>query len=210
MKAIKKPLSIKIIYWLTNISFWIYIVVSILALVLVGALLFFELPDLQLHVGIPVVVDINEKGTLDLNMLSHLTSIQFVEMSGKVHFIDTPPEIGRVYAIFIFTIMLLALYIFLIFKRFIGNVYNGIYFDMKNISLLKRISYTLVIVWIFNVFYAYFQYFFLVINMKFETLNITSDVNTSPEIILVALFIWVLSHIFSVGCELEEENKLIV
>ncbi len=210
MEALKKPTSIKIIYWLTNITFWIYIVFAILGLILVGALLFFDLDDLQLHVGIPVMVDVIEKGTLDLNMLSSLAEVQFVEMTGKVHFVNTPPEVGRVYAIFIFSVILLFLYIFLIFKRFIGNVYDGLYFDMKNILLLKRISYTLVIIWLFTAFYAYFQYFFLVINMNFETINITSDITTYPIILLVALFIWVLSHIFAVGCKLEEENKLIV
>ena len=210
METIKKPLSIKVIYWITNITFWIYVAVTVLAFFLVGALLIFELDELQLHVGIPVMVNVIEKGTLDLNMMSSLVNVELVEMTGKVHFINTPPEVGRVYALFIFSIVILFLYIFLTFKRFIGNVYNGVYFDMKNISLLKRISYALVIIWVFTVFYAYFQYFFLVINMNFETVEFTSDVQTYPIVLLVALFIWVLSHIFMKGCELQDENKLIV
>ena len=160
--------------------------------------------------GIPVSVNVIEKGTLDLNILSNITSVELTGMTGRVHFIDTPPEVGRIYALFIILIVLLLLYIFLTFKRFITNVYNGIYFDMKNISLLKRISYTLVVIWIFSVFYAYFQYYFLAINMNFDTVKFTSDVQTSPEYLLVALFIWVLSHIFMKGCELLEENQLTV
>jgi len=210
METIKKPLSIKVIYWITNITFWIYVAVTVLALFLVGALLIFELDELQLHVGLPVMVNVIEKGTLDLNMMSSLVNVELVEMTGKVHFINTPPEVGRIYALFIFSIVILFLYIFLTFKRFISNVYNGIYFDMKNISLLKRISYALVIIWIFTAFYAYFQYFFLVINMNFDTVEFTGDVQTYPIILLVALFIWVLSHIFMKGCELQDENKLTV
>ncbi len=210
METLKKPLSIKIIYWITNITFWIYVAITVLALFLVGALMLFELEDLQLHVGMPVYVNIIETGTLDLHILSSLASVQLVEMTGKVHFINTPPEVGRIYALFIFSIILLFLYIFLTFKRFIGNVYNGIYFDLKNISLLKRISYTLVFVWIFTVFYGYFQYFFLVINMQFDTIEFSSDVQTYPIVLLIALFIWVLSHIFMKGCELQDEHELTV
>ena len=188
METIKNPLSIKVIYWITNITFWIYLAITVLAFFLVGALLLFDLEDLQLHVGMPVDVNIIEKGTLDLSILSSLTSVELVEMTGKLHFINTPPEVGRVYALFIFSIVLLFLYMFLIFKRFIGNVYSGVYFDMKNISLLKRISYALVFIWIFTIFYGYFQYFFLVINMNFETIEFTSNVQTYPSILLVALF----------------------
>ena len=207
MESLKKPLSIKVIYWITNITFWIYVAISILALFLVAVLLFFKLDDLQLHVGIPVMVDVIEKGTLDLSILSSYASVQLVGMTGEIHFIDTPPEVGRVYALFIFSVVLIFLYIFLIFRRFIGNVYNGIYFDMKNISLLKRISYALVATWLFTVFYAYFQYFFLVINLHFDTVEFSGDVQTYPIILLVALFIWVLSHIFMKGCELQEEHN---
>ncbi len=207
METFKNPLSIRVIYWITNITFWIYVAITFLALILVAILLFFKLDDLQLHVGIPVMVNVIEKGTLDLNMLSSLVNIELVEMTGKVHFIDTPPEVGRVYALFIFSVVLIFLYIFLTFRRFIGNVYNGIYFDMKNISLLKRISYALVVIWLFTVFYAYFQYFFLVINMHFETVEFSGNVQTYPVILLVALFLWVLSHIFIKGCELQEEHN---
>ena len=98
METIKKPLSIKVIYWITNITFWIYVAVTVLAFFLVGALLIFELDELQLHVGIPVMVNVIEKGTLDLNMMSSLVNVELVEMTGKVHFINTPPEVGRVYA----------------------------------------------------------------------------------------------------------------
>ena len=210
METLKKPLSIKVIYWMTNITFWIYVAITILALFFVATLLLFELENLQLHVSIPAHVNIVEKGTLDLDIVGSLIDVELVEMTGKVHFINTPPEVGQVYSLFVFTIVLLFLFIFLTFKRFIGNVYNGVYFDMKNISLLKRISYTLVIIWIFTVFYGYFQYFFLVINMNFDTIEFTSDVQTYPSILLVALLIWVLSHIFVKGCELKDENELTV
>lgn len=65
----------------------------------------------------------------------------------------------------------------------------------------------MVVVWFFTVFYAYFQYFYLVKNLQFNTVEIGSDVNSYPTILLAALLIWVLSHIFMKGCKLEEENN---
>jgi hypothetical protein len=210
MKTLKKPLSIKIIYWITNITYWIYVAVSVAALFLIGVLMYGGLDDLQLNVGIPVAVNVIEEGTLDLNLSSTIINVEFAEMYGKIHFIDTPAFIGRIFAVFMFIILLIMFYIFYTFRKFINNVYVGKYFDFDNIALLKRISYALVVTWIFTAIYAYFQYFFIVVNLNFNSLDITSNVQTYPIILLIALFIWVLSHIFMKGCELEDETNLTI
>jgi DUF2975 family protein len=210
MEAVYKPRSIKLIYWFTTITFWMYVVTTILAMFLVAAILFFELETLQLNVGIPVKINVVEQGTLDLNITDKFIDVNLVDLTGNLQFVRTPIDVGRVYAVFIFAIALLILYIFVIVKRFVSNVYNGIYFDIKNISLLKRISYAIAVVWIFVVFFGFFQYYFLVINLNFETVEFTSDIQTYPLLILFALFIWVLSHIFVKGCELKVENELTV
>ncbi len=205
MHTNKKPLSIKVIYWVTNITFWIYVAASVILLFIVAALMFNIFGDLQLHVGVPVAINVLEHGILEVN--DNTINLKFVEMYGKVHFIDSPAFVGRVYGVFVLAIVSLFFYIFLIFKKFINSVYDGMYFNMKNISLLKRISYALVGVWAFTAFYATFQYFFLVKNLEFTTIETTGNVQTYPVILLVALFIWVLSHIFVKGCELQEENQ---
>lgn len=210
MQTIKRPLSIKVIYWITNITFWLYAAISVLALVLVVVLLLGILDNLQLHVGIPVAFNVVEQGTLDLNLSSTYINVEMVEMYGKLHFIDSPVIVGRIYSLFALSIVSIFFYIFYTFRRFINNVYNGKYFDFDNIALLKRISYALVATWVFTAIYAYFQYFFIVINLKFSGLEATGNVQTYPVILLVALFIWVLSHIFMKGCELQDENKLTV
>lgn len=133
--------------------------------------------------------------------------VEMIEMYGSVHFIDTDAIIGRVYGGFMFFILLISFYIFYTFRSFIGNVYRGEYFDFDNIALLKRISYALVVAWIFTVFYSYFQYFFLVLNMQFETIESTFNVQTYPVLLLFALLIWVLSHIFMKGCKLQDETN---
>ena len=208
MESSKKHLSIKVIYWVTNITFWIFVLAAILGFVLAGAFMFKIFDKTQLHVGIPVAINILEQGTLQLN--NSISNVEFVEMYGKIHFIDTDPSIGQVYSLFILAILSIFFYIFFTFRKFIINVYKGVYFDIGNIALLKRISYALVGVWGFTAFYAYFQYYYLLKNMEFNSIEITGDVQTYPVILLVALFIWVLSHIFMKGCELQEEKDLTV
>ena len=105
METIKRPTSIKIIYWITNITFWIFVVVAVLGTALVTALLFDAFSDdLQLHVGMPVGINIIEHGTLDLDISSKYIDVQFTEMYGKIHFIDTPIFSERIYALFILAI----------------------------------------------------------------------------------------------------------
>lgn len=211
MQTLKKPLSIKVIYWITNITFWIYAAASALMLIIAVALMFNVFNnDLQLHVGVPVAMNVLEQGTLDLDFSNKYINVEFVEMYGKVHFIDTPAALGRIFSIFVLLILTIFFYMFFTFRKFINNVYDGKYFDVDNISSLKRISYALVVTWVFTAFYAHFQYYFIVMNMEFSTIEATGDVQTYPVILLVALFIWVLSHIFMKGCELQDENKLTV
>ncbi len=207
MEANKKPLSIKVIYWITNIIFWLFSVVSVLAIA-IAVVLLFNLGDLQLHTGIPISIDVLEKGTLDIN--NTISNVRFVEMYGKLHFIDTPAFIGRIYGGFILTMLGIFFFIFFTFRKFINNVFKGMYFDSKNISLLKRISYSLIGVWILTVFYAYFQYFFIVKQLEFSSIEISGNIQTYPITLLIALFIWVLSHIFIKGSELQEENNFTI
>jgi hypothetical protein len=146
-----------------------------------------------------------EQGTLDVG--DSIIGVKFIEMTGKVHFIDTPVFIGRIYSIFMMVIVLLSFYIFWMFRQFVNHVYHGNYFDRDNIASLKKIAYALAGIWVFTVFYAYFQYFYLAVNMNFNSIEITGDIQTYPAVILVALFIWVLSHIFMRGCTLQDENN---
>ena len=211
METSKKPLSIKIIYWITNITFWIFIAMAVLGTAVVTALMFDAFSDdLQLNVGMPVSINILEKGTLDLDISSKYIDVQFTEMNGKLHFIDTPAALGRIYGTFMLIMLATSLYIFITFRKFINNVYKGKYFDIDNIALLKRIAYTMAGGWVFTAFYGYFQYFYIATNMQFNSIEITSDVQTYPVILLGALFIWVLSHIFMKGCELQDEQSLTV
>ena len=208
MKTQQSILSIKIIYWITNFTFWMYSVVAVIMLFVSVALFFGIFDDLQLHIGLPISVDLIEKGSLTVS--STVIGVELVEMYGKVHFIDTPIFIGKLYGGFLLAIVTLTFYIFFIFRKFVTNVYLGAYFKLSNIALLKKIAYALLVIWFFTISYAYFQYYYIAKNLEFESLIVVGDVKTSSEILLIALFIWVLSHIFQKGLELQEENDLTI
>ncbi len=205
METTKKPLSIRIIYWATTIIFWIFVAAAAVGMVFGMLMLFGYMDETQLHVGVPVAINIVEEGIVDL--FYNQVKVEFVEMYGKVHFIDTPVFIAQIYSVFMMIMMGIFFFIFLTFKMFIVNVYRGLYFESRNIALLKRIAYALVGVWGFTAFYAYFQYYFLMQHLELSSISVQGDIQTYPVILLGALFLWVLSHVFMKGSELQEESN---
>ena len=94
MKTRRSPLSIRIIYWISNGS------IGLLSLVFVAALVFNVLlytnffgNNMQLHVQFPVKIDLLETGILSIG--GQDVKIEFVEASSKIHFFNTPSFIAR-------------------------------------------------------------------------------------------------------------------
>lgn len=209
MKSIKQPFSIKVIYWLTQVVFWIFVVVFFASVGISIALFTGMLgDDLQLHTGLPVEVNYTESGELKIGGLSQ--KVEYVEAIGKIHYINTSPEIANWFAGILLGVVSIGLYIFIMIKRFIGNVYRGFVFERFNIRMLKNIAYGLVIFWTFENIYIRVYYYAVAKNIKFEHLEITGQFNNYSFILIVALFLWMLSHIFMRGVHLQEEQQLTV
>ncbi len=209
MKKVKQPLSIKIIYWFTQITFWIFVLVFIAAIAINIALLTESLGDtMQLHAGLPVEVNYTEKGSL--MVYGEIQEVEFVEAIGKLHLINTNPQLAKWFGAAMMAVVIIFLYIFIMFKRFIGNVYRGFVFERFNIRMLKNIAYGLVVLWFFSVIYSALFYYFIAKELVFEHLEITSKYDSFGILLVVALILWVLSHIFMNGVRLQEEQKLTV
>lgn len=208
METKKTPQSVKIIYWITQFLFWLFSVSAIIAVFFGIALIFNLLDDVNLNIGLPVEAQVVESGLFQIG--SESSSVQLKEMIGKLEFERVPSFLKRLYGLFMIIALCITFYLFLTFRKFIIHVYQGLYFDRKNIMLLKRIAYGLLGLWIFIVFYAYFQYFFLVKNLQFESVTFNGKVETYPAILICALIVWVLSHVFQKGVEIENENELTI
>lgn len=209
MKNLKQPLSIRVIYWLTQITFWLFVLVFF-ASVGIGVALYTGMlgDELQLHTGLPVEVNYTEVGTLEIG--EGLQEVEFLEATGKIRFINTSPIIAKWFAGVLFGVVSISLYIFIMIKRFVGNVYRGFVFERFNIRMLKNIAYGLVAIWAYVNIYGRIYYYVVAKYLEFEHLEITSQFNSYSVILIMALFLWVLSHIFMMGVRLQEEQKLTV
>ena len=209
MKKVKQPLSIKIIYWFTQISFWLFVFVYFASIAINIALLTESLGDkMQIHVGVPVDVKYTEKGLLEIE--DFVQEVEFVEAIGKLHLINTNPQLAKWFGGALMIVVSISLYIFIMVKRFVGNVYRGFVFERFNIRMLKNIAYGLVVLWFFSVIYSALFYYFIAKELVFEHLEITEKYDSFGILLVAALFLWVLSHIFMNGVRLQEEQKLTV
>ena len=101
-------------------------------------------------------------------------------------------------------------YLVWVFKKFITNVKNGSTFNIENIKILKKLAYGLVTLWVFTIIYMKIFYYYIGTRVEFENIRISSDTNNYGGLLIVALMIWVLAHIFIKGLELQEEKDLTI
>ncbi len=209
METKKAPLSIRIIYWLTNIS------LGLLALIIIASLVFNVLlytdffgNNMQLHIQLPVKVDFLETGVLHLN--NQDTKVELVDATTRIHFFNTPDFIAKKVGIAILLVTLFAGYLTWIFRTFIKNVKDGETFNIKNIRLLKTLAYGIAGFWLFTVVYMRIAYYYIAQNLEFTHVHITNDIPNYPGILFIALFIWVLAHIFITGLKLQQEKDLTI
>lgn len=209
MKTIKSPLSIRIIYWLTNFSFGILSIVF-LAVIVFNVLLYtnFFGNDLQLHTQLPVKVDFLEVGNLQLN--DENVKVELVEATSKIHFFNTPSIISTKVGFALIMVVTIAIYLTWVFRKFIKNVKNGLTFTNENIGLLKKLAYGIATLWLFTIIYNRVFYYSIVNRLEFEYVSISNDLPNYSGILLLALFIWVLAHIFMSGIKLQEEQDLTI
>ncbi len=209
MKKVKQPLSIRIIYWFTQITFWLYVLVFVAAIAFNIALQAEVLGDsLQIHVGLPVNVNYTEAGLLKIGNISQ--EVEFVEAIGKLHLLHTNPKLAKWFGAAIMCVLIIFMYIFIMFRRFIGNVHRGFVFERFNIRMLKNIAYGLVVLWFFSIIYSALFYYFIAKELVFEHLEISSKYDSFGILLVIALFLWMLSHIFMNGVRLQEDQKLTV
>ena len=209
METQQKHLSIKIIFWGTQVAFWLFVLAGVLMVGIAFGLIFNLLNnDLNLHVGLPVAFDAVEHGNLQL--LSKTIPVEFKDAYGKVAFAELPAFIGRIYGFFILVVIGIFFYIFKMFRRFISNVYEGKVFEQQNFKLLNLMGYGLFIFWGIIIAYSISQNFMIAQHLKFESLIYSGDMEFHMEVVFVGVLLIMLSHIFRYGTKLREDNELTI
>lgn len=205
----KAPLSIRIIYWLSQITYWLVLVLS-------GAILIVNLVfmtnvfdgDIQLRIHMPVPIEVIEEGSLNLQGMDQKVKIE--EATGKLYLIDTPIFITRTAARILMVVILITFYMTHCFREFITNIKNGLLFENSNIKYLKRIAYGLLGLWLSTIIYSQIVYYYLVKHLEFDTIIISQQLNKHDYFIQAALLLWALAHIFAKGNEMQQDQELTI
>jgi len=212
METNESPLSIDVIYWVTNISFWIMVITSF------GLLLSNILINVGVNIDLdtagrllPVSVKLQETGHLNLN--NKTNTLKLVTYSDHIEVLDPPQIITKKVTFVNLLLFLTVTSVFWVFRKFLKNVRKGETFSVKNIYLLKKLSYILVGLWLIQFIYSQFLIFFILGHLKFDHVQMLSGnflYNSQIDILWDALFIWVLAHIFITGLKLKQEKDLTI
>ena len=209
MEEKKTPLSFHVIYWIMNI------ITGLLALVCLAVIVFYVLlwtdffgNDLQLHVHLPGQVNFIEAGVMPF--YGEDVKVELVEANARIHFFNTPAPLARKFAMVLLGVCALGFFLLWTFRQFVVNVRKGAIFTISNIILLQRISYTLIGFWFLMIVYMRVTYYYISAHVEMDNVEIVSEFSNYPGILLAALFIWVLSHIFIRGLKLREEQDLTI
>jgi len=209
MEKQKTHTSIWLIDNLSRFVFWFFAAVSAIFLVfLIIHLLGFGPKELDLSVEFPTNFKVYEKGTFTLG--ENVSAITISEASGTINFENAPRLVSVVIPLFVVPLLAALLYILWLFKGFTKNVRLGNAFDPVNIKHLKRMAYIIAGVWLYLQLTVTFYNLFIVQRFDFEGLQFTFKNGSFGSLLFIALFVWVLTHIFQKGAEMEEENRLTV
>ena len=209
MENKKTPMSFHVIYWIVTIMTGLFAFVCIAAIVFYVMLWtdFFG-NDLQLHVDLPGQVNFYSAGTMPY--AGGLIEVELVEATAKLHFINTPIPIARQFALIIIGVCAMFFYIMFTVQRVVATVRSGEVFTINNILRLQNISYVLVGLWFYTIIYRRVVYHYVSSRIEIENVEVVGDFNYYPWMLMIALFIWVLSHILIRGLKLREEQDLTI
>lgn len=71
-------------------------------------------------------------------------------------------------------------------------------------------AYALLGLWLFTIVYMRILYQTIGSKVNFENVVITEDYQNIAGLLMAALFIWILSHIFITGLKLNEEQEITI
>jgi len=205
----KSPLSIRILYWLSNIVFWLMILIAII--VFIANLIFLtdvNEVNFQLRIQMPVPIEVVENGTMYLEDGAHPVRIE--QAYGKLYLVDTPFFITKIIARILFVVLMLGLFMAWRFKQLVTNLKNGLFFVKENVLGIKQIAYGLLALWISTRVYMEILTHSLVKHLKFDSIIIGTQAADFDYMVQAALVLWVMAHVFGKGIELKDYKDLTI
>ena len=209
MEKQKTPTSIKILYWLSNISFFIMSFITVVVLIANAIILFGNYThEIQMRISMPVPIEVVETGVIHLDEGD--LNVRIESAYGKLYFVNTPMHITKKVIKMLFFVMLIGWFITWKFRNFMRNIRNGFYFEVENINNLKHVSYGLVLLFVMSRAYVFILKNIMEKSLEFDSVIVGGDAFGTDAIIYVALLLWVIAHIFVKGIELKQEQELTI
>lgn len=209
MEQKNHPLSIRIILFLTNLGLGL-LALFLLVIVIVNIILYTNLYNENIGISIPLPVEIDFLQTGKINIGDKISDFKFSDSKTELSIKNAPSTFTRSAAFLALIVIMFSAYLLSIFRNFILNVKRGKTFSMYNILLLKKLAYGLSFFWLFAQLYTIIIDYFIVSHLEYEQIDIKYQLINYPEILILALFIWVIAHVFSTGLKLQEEQDLTV
>jgi len=204
----KNPISLRLLYLLTNISYWGLI--AIIAIVVFAGIIMLTLDPKLMKLGFPSNIShIEEVVYLKAN-----SSIP-VEVEFTAQSIDIPVKhLDRPTMSYVLLISLMWLtcltFIVRYFKMFMRKVLDGQTFLSESILHIKKAALGLVILEAIELIAGTIGHFYVQRNFDLGDLEQKFSLSFPSTAIILALTLWALAHIFQKGKELEDEQKLTV
>lgn len=214
MQNYKPPVSIKIINVLTDILVGLLFFVTIL---LSGIWVFVifqkdssKFEEVQLSISVPYEVEFSEAGTLSKS--GNTIPVSLTSGKVKLQFEETPRKIILDSLSSILIILVCFGYVFWNFRKFIRKVNLGKFFHALNSRYFRNMAIGLLAMWVLTIAYNIYFTFSIGRYLEFERINFENVEydSDSSYLLLIALFLWVLSHIFAKGFELQEDSSITV
>ena len=208
LKQMKTPLSIRILYWLTNIVFWLMILIA--TIVFIMNLIFLTDVDVnfQLRVQMPLPIEVVEDGRMHL--ADGVETVRIEEAFGKLYLVDTPFFITKIIARILFVVLMLGLFMTWRFKQLTTNLKNGLFFVIENVLFIKQVAYGLLALWLTTRVYMEVVNRLLIKVVEFDTVIIGNQRADYDFMLQLALGLWVMAHVFGKGIELKDYKDLTI
>jgi hypothetical protein len=204
----KNPLSLRLLYLLTKISYWGLII--LIGIIVFAGIIMLTLDPELMELGFSSNLFHIEQVIYLKGDLNTPIEVEFSADTIKVpvKYLDRP----TMTYVLLLSLLYLSCLLFVIryFKTFIRKVMDGQIFHSESIFLLKKAALGLVIMELLDWIAATVGYFYVQRNFDLGDLESSFSLSFPSTTLIIALTLWVLAYIFQKGKEMEDEQKLTV
>jgi hypothetical protein len=212
MNKEKSSTSIRVIYWIMRIGYFLGLAGGVILLGFLIALLSgMDMESVNFQITLPAKMTLVETGFL--NSGGQVVPVRLNDMTGSLQFEQFSEAPIKVKLAFVFATLIIYGALLVILQKmmvFIRNIYQHRFFDAQNQKSLLVISYTLIIVWIVVKISGTIMFFVVEESLVLNSVELTSPNAGGLSLLFTGLLTYVLAKVFAEGRRMEEENRLTV